>query len=87
MEDEQNPPLPKNSVVTLKPDRVSLNHALELLGDMSRSRFYEKAALGVFDLYKDGAKTVVGVPSIERYNAGMRRAKLGSKFGRVKVEA
>jgi hypothetical protein len=87
MEDEQKPAPPGNSVVTLKPDRVSLNHALELLGHMSRSRFYEKAAQGVFDLYKDGVKTLVGLPSIERYNKSMPRAKLGSKFGRVKASA
>lgn len=80
MEGEQNLP-------PLKPDRVPLNHALVLLGKMSRSRFYELAALGVFDLFKDGAKTLVGVPSIQRYNKSMPRAKLGSKFGRVKAPA
>ena len=61
---------------TLKPDRVPLKHALVLLGNMSRSGFYEKAYL--FDVYKGGTKTTVGTSSIDRYNASLPRAKIGS---------
>lgn len=67
--------------VTLKPDRIPLKHALVLLGGMSRSAFYVKAAKGVFDLFKEGEKTTVGMPSIERYNASLPRARIGKQVG------
>jgi hypothetical protein len=56
---------------TLKPDRVPIKHALVLAGNMSRARFYELAAKGVFDIYKEGVKSTVGVESIDRYNASL----------------
>jgi hypothetical protein len=63
--------------VRLKPSRVPIRHALVLLGNMSRSVFYDKAHL--FDLYKEGTKTTVGVASIDRYNASLPRARIGGK--------
>jgi hypothetical protein len=64
---------------TLNPDRVPLRHALVMLGGMSRSRFYELAAEGVFDVFKDGTRSTVGVQSVRKYNASRERAKIGKQ--------
>jgi hypothetical protein len=66
-------------ITTLAPDRVPLRHALVMLGRMSRSRFYELAAEGKFDTYKDGSKLTVGTPSIDKYNASLPPAKIGKQ--------
>jgi hypothetical protein len=69
--------------VTLKPDKVPIKHGLVMLGHMSRSRFYELAAAGVFDIYKDGVKSLVGVASIERYSAQRPRARINQQRARA----
>ena len=63
----------------LNPTRVPIKQGLELLGRMSRSRFYVLAAQGVFDVFKDGTKTLISVESIDRYNASLPRARIGKQ--------
>jgi hypothetical protein len=69
----------KAGAVALKPKAVPIKVALHLLGDKSRSQFYVEAADGEYDLFKDGAKTLVGLESIERHNKKLPRAKIGKR--------
>jgi hypothetical protein len=51
----------------LRPFAVPIHKARVLLGDKSRSEIYVAAGRGELDLVKDGAKTLVTLSSIERY--------------------
>jgi len=66
----------------LRPDRVPVKHALVLLGNMSRARFYKLAGKGVFTLYKEGFKSTVSTSSINEYNKSLRPAKIGKQRSR-----
>jgi hypothetical protein len=48
---------------------VTIKRAQKALGDKCRSEIYEAAGRGELDLVKDGAKTLVTVESIKRYQA------------------
>ena len=55
----------------LKPFAVKIPVASNLLGDKSRSEIYELLAAGLLEGVKDGARTLIVVKSIERYNAAL----------------
>jgi hypothetical protein len=60
----------------LKPRAVSISEARRLLGDKSRTKLYKLIKDGVLEAFKDGSKTLVGVDSIESYNANLQPAQL-----------
>jgi hypothetical protein len=66
----------RERLTALNPDRLPLRHTLARI-NKSRSWFYENAHL--FDVYKDGTRLTVGVPSINRYNASVPPAKIGKQ--------
>jgi hypothetical protein len=53
---------------------VTIARAQKALGDKARSEVYAAASRGELDLVKDGAKTLVTVESIRRYQASRPRA-------------
>jgi hypothetical protein len=53
---------------------VPIKRAQKALGDKARSEVYAAAGRGELDLVKDGAKTLVTVESIKRYQATRPRA-------------
>ena len=61
----------------VEPTHVETHEAKRLLG-CKHSKFYEIAAEGGIDLVKDGAKTLVVLASIRRYQARLPKAILGN---------
>jgi hypothetical protein len=65
------------AVAELRPRGVTVKTACALLGNKSRSQLYVDIAAGRLDAYKDGARTIITVASIDRMIDKMPRAQIG----------
>ena len=77
---QRQPPGPQ--AAALEPYAVPVPEAQRLLGDKSHSALYELLGRGELAAIKDGAKTLIVLASIWRYQASLPPAKIGPRTPR-----